>query len=94
MIGANAVEKNSLIRQFVPGWFLEDYLTTVGVKIERRSVLVGDQHDPVRQFRTSSSALFCGGYCCRSRTGILGMFNVRGCLPIRDLGGIAQWGRW
>ncbi|MEZ5328232.1 MAG: Rab family GTPase [Verrucomicrobiales bacterium] len=43
LIGAYAVGKTSLIRQFVSGLFSDGYLTTVGVKINKRSVTVSDQ---------------------------------------------------
>ncbi|MDA0812414.1 MAG: GTP-binding protein [Verrucomicrobia bacterium] len=43
LVGAYAVGKTSLIRQFVTGVFSEDYLTTVGVKIDKRSVTVEGQ---------------------------------------------------
>ncbi len=38
LIGAYAVGKTSLVRRFVSGIFSEDYLTTVGVKIDQRTV--------------------------------------------------------
>jgi small GTP-binding protein len=42
MLGAFAVGKTSLVARFVRGIFSERYLTTVGVKIDRKSVTVGD----------------------------------------------------
>lgn len=38
LVGAFAVGKTSLIRRFVSGIFSEEYLTTVGVKIDRKAV--------------------------------------------------------
>lgn len=38
LIGASAVGKTSLIRQFVDGIFSEKYLTTIGVKIDKKVV--------------------------------------------------------
>lgn len=40
LVGAYAVGKTSLVSRFVSGIFSEDYLTTVGVKIDRREVEV------------------------------------------------------
>ena len=43
LLGASAVGKTSLVRRFVHGMFDERYLTTVGVKIDKRTVeLDGD----------------------------------------------------
>jgi len=42
MLGASAVGKTSLVRRFVDGIFREDYVTTIGVKIDRKSVALGD----------------------------------------------------
>lgn len=38
LVGSFAVGKTSLIRRFVSGCFSEEYLTTVGVKIDRATV--------------------------------------------------------
>lgn len=38
LVGAYSVGKTSLVRQFVSGMFSDKYLTTVGVKIDQRSV--------------------------------------------------------
>jgi len=43
MVGAFAVGKTSLVKRFVKGVFDERYLTTVGVKIDRKEVHLGDQ---------------------------------------------------
>jgi small GTP-binding protein len=40
MLGAFAVGKTSLVRRYVEGIFSEKYLTTIGVKIDRKSVSV------------------------------------------------------
>jgi small GTP-binding protein len=42
MLGAFAVGKTSLVQRFVNSLFSEDYLTTVGVKIDKKVVAVGD----------------------------------------------------
>jgi hypothetical protein len=38
LLGASAVGKTSLVRRFVHGMFSDSYLTTVGVKIDKRTV--------------------------------------------------------
>ncbi|MEM7166601.1 MAG: Rab family GTPase [Planctomycetota bacterium] len=38
MLGAFAVGKTSLVRRFVEGMFSEEYLTTIGVKIDQKQV--------------------------------------------------------
>ena len=43
MLGAFAVGKTSLVRQFVSSIFNEKYLTTVGVKIDKKTVTVNNQ---------------------------------------------------
>lgn len=43
MLGAFAVGKTSLIRRFVDSIFSESYLTTVGVKIDKKVLRVGEQ---------------------------------------------------
>jgi small GTP-binding protein len=41
MLGASAVGKTSLVRRFVKGIFSDKYLTTIGVKIDKKTVTVG-----------------------------------------------------
>jgi small GTP-binding protein len=43
MLGMYAVGKTSLVRRFVSSIFDEKYLTTIGVKIDKKIVRVGDQ---------------------------------------------------
>ena len=43
MLGASAVGKTSLVKRFVEGIFSERYLTTVGVKIDKKRVRVRDR---------------------------------------------------
>ena len=43
MLGAFSVGKTSLVRQFVSSLFDDKYLTTIGVKIDKKSVVQGDQ---------------------------------------------------
>ncbi len=44
MLGAFAAGKTSLVRRFVEGLFSEKYHTTVGVKIDRKDVMVDGEH--------------------------------------------------
>jgi small GTP-binding protein len=41
MVGAFGVGKTSLVRRFVDSIFIERYLTTIGVRIERKDVSIG-----------------------------------------------------
>lgn len=43
LLGASGVGKTNLVRQFVEGIFNDKYLTTIGVKIDKKQVIVGDQ---------------------------------------------------
>ena len=43
MLGAFAVGKTSLVKQFVSGIFSEKYHTTVGVKIDKKTVMVNEE---------------------------------------------------
>jgi small GTP-binding protein len=43
MLGSFAVGKTSLVSRFVQSIFSEKYLTTVGVKIDRKEVTIGDR---------------------------------------------------
>lgn len=42
MLGAYAVGKTSLVQRYVQSIYTDKYLTTVGVKIDKKPVLVGD----------------------------------------------------
>jgi len=45
MVGAAGVGKTSLVRKFVTGSFMDDkYLTTLGVKITKKEIHLGDSH--------------------------------------------------
>jgi len=43
MLGAFAVGKTSLVNQFANGMFSDKYHTTIGVRIEKKSVVLADQ---------------------------------------------------
>ncbi len=42
LLGAPVVGKTSLVRRFVDSLFDEKYLTTIGVKVDKKPVRVGD----------------------------------------------------
>lgn len=44
MVGVFATGKTSLVQKFVYSIFSDHYLSTVGVKIDRKEILVGDQN--------------------------------------------------
>jgi small GTP-binding protein len=43
MLGGFAVGKTSLVQRFVKGIFSDKYFTTVGVKIDKKVIMVGEQ---------------------------------------------------
>ena len=43
MLGASAVGKTSLVQRYVQGIFNDQYLTTVGVKIDKKPIDLGEQ---------------------------------------------------
>jgi small GTP-binding protein len=43
LLGASSVGKTSLVKKFVEGIFSEKYLTTIGVKIDKKTLLVGNE---------------------------------------------------
>lgn len=43
MLGGFAVGKTSLVRRFVSNVFLDHYQTTIGVTVEKKSVMAGEQ---------------------------------------------------
>ena len=82
MLGSYAVGKTSLVRRYVEGVFSDRYLTTVGVKIDRKVVKVGGRglhlvlwdlagDDELRQavpahFRGTSGYILVADGCRRS----------------------------
>lgn len=44
MLGGYAVGKTSLVARFVHSMFSDKYLTTIGVKIDKKTVAVGNDH--------------------------------------------------
>lgn len=43
LLGSPGVGKTSLVRRFVESMFSEEYLSTIGVKVDRKTVMVGGQ---------------------------------------------------
>ena len=43
MLGGFSVGKTSLVKRYVESIFSESYLTTVGVKIDKKTVAVGER---------------------------------------------------
>ena len=43
LLGASSVGKTSLVKQFVEGIFSEKYLTTIGVKVDKKSLSIGNE---------------------------------------------------
>ncbi len=44
LLGASSVGKTSLVKQFVEGIFSEKYQTTIGVKVDKKSLAVEDEN--------------------------------------------------
>lgn len=44
LLGSFSVGKTSLIQRYVNSMFSEKYLTTVGVKIDKKEIMLGDEH--------------------------------------------------
>jgi small GTP-binding protein len=60
MLGDFAVGKTSLVRRFVEGRFDDRYLTTIGVKISRRTVLLSQKPVHLLLWDLSGSGEFIG----------------------------------
>jgi len=43
LLGASSVGKTSLVKQFVEGIFSEKYLTTIGVKIDKKTLSIAEE---------------------------------------------------
>jgi len=59
-IGASAVGKTSLIRRYVDGIFSEKYLTTIGVKIDKKIVNIADDICQLMIWDLEGTDRFCG----------------------------------
>ena len=60
LIGASAVGKTSLVKQFVEGIFSEKYLTTIGVKIDKKAVTVDNTEMQFLIWDIEGTDKFCG----------------------------------
>lgn len=59
-IGASAVGKTSLIRRYVDGIFSDKYLTTIGVKIDKKQLKVDDNDYLLMIWDLEGTDRFCG----------------------------------
>ncbi len=60
LIGASAVGKTSLIRRYVDGIFSDKYLTTIGVKIDKKLVSLADSQVQLLIWDIEGTDKFCG----------------------------------
>nr|WP_252728034.1 Rab family GTPase [Alteromonas sp. C1M14] len=60
MLGPTGVGKTSLVRQFVDGIFSEKYLTTIGVKIDKKQVDIGDKSLQLLVWDIEGVDRYCG----------------------------------
>lgn len=60
VLGATGVGKTSLIRQYVEGLFSEKYLTTIGVKIDKKIVSTEDQDVQLMIWDLEGIDRYCG----------------------------------
>ncbi|WP_100657789.1 Rab family GTPase [Alteromonas flava] len=60
MLGATGVGKTSLIRQFVEGFFSEKYLTTIGVKIDKKQIRVNSTDVQLMLWDLEGIDRYCG----------------------------------
>lgn len=44
LLGASSVGKTSLVKQFVEGIFNDKYLTTIGVKVDKKNITIANEH--------------------------------------------------
>lgn len=60
LLGATGVGKTSLIRQFVEGAFSDKYLTTIGVKVDKKIVESGDKTVQLMLWDLEGIDRYCG----------------------------------
>ena len=60
LLGPTGVGKTSLVRQFVDGIFSEKYLTTIGVKIDKKEVTAGDKTAQLLLWDIEGVDRYCG----------------------------------
>jgi small GTP-binding protein len=60
LLGASGVGKTSLVKQFVEGMFTERYLTTIGVKVDKKVVDLGIQEVQLMIWDIEGIDRYCG----------------------------------
>jgi len=60
LLGASGVGKTSLVKQFVDGIFSEKYLTTIGVKVDKKIVDLVEKHVQLMIWDLEGIDRYCG----------------------------------
>lgn len=60
LLGPSGVGKTSLVRQFVEGIFSDKYLTSIGVKVDKKQLMVQDQQVQLMLWDMEGIDRYCG----------------------------------
>ncbi|GGW81593.1 Rab family GTPase [Alteromonas halophila] len=60
LLGASAVGKTSLIKQYIEGVFSDKYLTTLGVKVDKKQVQLGPREIQLMVWDIEGIDRYCG----------------------------------
>ena len=60
LLGATGVGKTSLVKQFVEGIFSERYLTSIGVKVDKKLISLGDEQIQFMLWDIEGIDRYCG----------------------------------
>ncbi|TDF35159.1 GTP-binding protein [Alteromonadaceae bacterium M269] len=60
LLGPTGVGKTSLVKRFVEGIFSEKYLTTIGVKIDKKTVTIDDTEIQLMLWDMEGTDRYCG----------------------------------
>ncbi|NCP65091.1 MAG: GTP-binding protein [Paraglaciecola sp.] len=60
LLGATGVGKTSLVKQYVEGIFSEKYLTTIGVKIDKKEIILPNQSVQLMLWDIEGIDRYCG----------------------------------
>jgi small GTP-binding protein len=60
LLGATGVGKTSLVKQYVEGIFSEKYLTTIGVKIDKKDIILPNQSVQLMLWDIEGIDRYCG----------------------------------
>src|SRR5438128_11449897 len=82
LLGDGGVGKTSLVRRFVVDQYSDDYITTVGTKVSKKSVNVGSALDEVEMIMQIWDVLGQKGYSGVQETAIKG---AQGVLVVYDV---------